>query len=402
MWILAEFILRRTGSTVHPFHWWFALVLALAPIQLVYERFILTECLTAFFFSAYLAIAVRYLVRPRIVWLGVLAALSFVLVALRVSILPNILLGLIGMPLLAFLPFDGKHGSRSDMLRRMGTHLLLFLMLTGGALWCYQQTYAKLSGQPPGYHSRQGFFLLATISPLLTREDFADPNLQAAVFAPGGFDLRNADLRNVQLFATEGLLPRMERHLGDPISTDRLARQIALRAILKHPIAFFRLGWQNARLYLDRKVLTRLVRKDLGDRPVSAVLQERLARHFHCEYRPFDGKHSVTSGYFAKATWWFGLLILASIPVGLSAFIGFWRGHCATAFVGLHLLVSIGVSVWLAPAESVRYLHLVELLFILTVGLLVVEVYCWRRAPGKGNRSLAAAEKELAALRAKP
>ena len=376
---IAAAIVRDTAPVRRVILWGFCTLMALAPVQLIYERFIMAECFSALWFIVYIALSLRYISQPKLQWLILLAGISFMLVALRVSLLPNILFGCFGLWLITFLPSRQNGCWQRPHLhltaRRQLGQMLLFLICTGGALYTYQRIYASFSGNPPGFHSRQGYFLLASVSPLLTRDDFADPGLQQAVFGPGGVDLANPDMRNAQMFAEQGLLPRMDRYLGGPNAADQLARNVAIQVIRKHPLAFFKLGWQNARLYLNHRDLAALIRIDQGfDRPLPESLRDILNKRFEYRQLVFPDYNSICGHYFENALGWYMLLVVGSIPLALVSLAFAIRGARRTAFAALHLLISIGVTIWLAPAGSVRYLHTVEMMFILTTALAMCEM----------------------------
>jgi hypothetical protein len=375
--VLLIAIVRKTAGRGCAKIWWLAGFLVFAPIQLTYERFILTETVTEFVVVAQLVLAAGYLRNPRVIWLLGMAFLSFFMVALRVSVLPNIIVGAFLVPLLGWLPrwFGRSDGEAGKIARTGVSHLILSVLLTVAGLVAYQCVYAHVSGNPPGFHSRQGYFLLATVSPLVRPEDLPDAGLRAAVYAPGGIDPRDASMRNAQLFMSQGMLPRMERYLwSNPLATDRLARKIAVHVILRHPMNFVRLGWQNARVYLTQASLANLARLDRGDRAVSPEFQEILVKRLNFHPRSTVEALSPVLRFFSSALIWYQFLFLGAIPLAMASIV-IGSQDCdrprsgLMILVGIHLLVAMGVTIWLAPAASLRYLHLIELLFILTAGL---------------------------------
>ncbi len=393
VWLGVE-IVRRAGLQNRLLLWGLGLVWAVAPIQLMYERFMMSECVSLFVFAIHLAIGAQFIRRPHAIWFGALALTAFLLVALRVSYLPNVMLSAVVLPLMALHPSSTGSSSPDSpwgpRVRATAVYLALSLVLTGVALTGYKQLYAYKSGNPLAYHARQGYFILATVTPLLSPSDFADPDLRAAVFAEGGLDLKDPALREEQLWNGEGLLRRMERWIGDSNAVDQVAREIAMDAIVSHPVKFIGLGWMNARAYLQPEIVAEMVRLDLNrDRPLFGEFEHKLIESL--SYNGDWKRSSLTADFFFQSVPWYVLLVAVSLPLGLAAMaVSFSRDRLAL-FAATHLLMAFGVVMWLAITATVRYLHVVEFLFLLTLGLTAAELLA-RRSTRAEKQAAAGAE----------
>jgi len=380
VWIGIELV-RRTGLDNRAVLWVLGLLWAVSPILLVYERFMMSEGVSLFVFALHLAVCVQFIKRPWWAWLVAMAATAFLLVALRVSYLPNVFFSAVVLPLLVLIP--GSVGACetpkpwAPRLRGTLVYLILSVVLTGLALTGYKQLYASQTGNPPSYHSRQGYFMLATVAPLVGPSDFADPGLRAAVFAEGGLDLKDPSLREEQVWNGDGLLQRMERHIGEPILVDQLARETAYRVILNHPVKFVGLGWANAKAYLQPGALAQMVRQDFNrDRPLFGEFERKLIDSF--SYAGDWRRESVTTVFFFGSIPWYMFLVALSLPLALIAIMVSFSRDRVALFVSGQLLVAFAVIMWLAVTASVRYLHTIEFLFLLTLGLTVAERWAKR------------------------
>lgn len=390
VWIGVELV-RRAGLSNRVLLWGLGLIWIIAPIQLVYERFMMSECVSLFVFAIHLALCIQFIKRPRWMWFGALAITAFLLVALRVSYLPNILFSAVALPLLMLIPGSsgtaGKNKTWTPRLRATLVYLALSIVFTGVALTGYQQLYSFKTGNPPSYHSRQGYFMLATVAPLLSPSDFADPGLRAVVYAEGGLDLEDPTLREEQVWNGEGLLKRMERYIGDPIEVDQLARKTAFSVILRHPVEFISLGWVNAKAYLQPQVVSQMVRLDLNrDRPLFGEFEAKLIESF--SYTGDWKSVSVTTVSFFKSIPWYVFLVGASLPLVLVAIAVSFSGSRLALFVAGHLFVAFGIVMWLAVTATVRYLHTIEFLLLFTLGLTMAELMAKGRQPDRVTSAL--------------
>src|SRR6516165_6462194 len=139
-WLLA-FALENVFS-VRP---WLAAALgilcSIEPLQLLSERYVLTECCSNCLFALYFVLALLYLKKDR---LWILAAAQFVavlLVGFRISFLPGVLTGTLLLPLLSSI--------RTRRIAQAGLHLCLSLLLILGLFSIYEHWYGRLIRREP-------------------------------------------------------------------------------------------------------------------------------------------------------------------------------------------------------------------------------------------------------------
>src|SRR5579875_2397410 len=154
---LTGFLLPRYFYAKFPLALCFTCLCSIEPLQLMEERFIMTETLATFFFALLVWVCFCY-IRSNSIWLLLLAqCIGIVLVSLRFSFLPLVIV----LPLGAFL-----NGPRAWKF------FIAALLLSQALLFGYRHLYGHLAHTKPGYLSRDGDFLIADMAPLITPADF--------------------------------------------------------------------------------------------------------------------------------------------------------------------------------------------------------------------------------------
>jgi putative flippase GtrA len=185
-----------------------ALLCALDPSQLLYERYVMTETFALLSLALMIVSLTCVIVRGQWLWMLPAAAAAATVVALRMSLLPVVLASLGVAPLLAL-------AARTLSLRQA--------MLGVGVAVLFVPLVAPLVTR-----IQSGPFLLAAWSPLLTPRDFADPAQGERVLE--GIDVANPELfaREVNLWHPSGFMYRLTAAVADPRARSRLARETAL------------------------------------------------------------------------------------------------------------------------------------------------------------------------------
>lgn len=196
------------------------ILFAIEPIQLVYERFVMTECFSLFIFACYALLALQYIQTHSWKPLVLLPPLGIALVSLRVSFLPIVQVYTITLPFLAalaacaensppslWLPFNLERGlpaGRMRLLCVVGLHVFISFCLTLVIHTGYRHLFGRLSGGEPGYNLRNGLFLLAAWAPVVEPEDFPYPELRGTVFGNLVCDYKDRAARPCQRFREGG------------------------------------------------------------------------------------------------------------------------------------------------------------------------------------------------------
>ena len=326
-----------------------ALLIALDPSQLFYERMVMTESVSTCVLIASLCAAFAFVRGGRSASLAGCIALGVLSVSLRAGLAPfALLLG----PVCALL-YAIKQPSRVAW-----GHVAFAILGTIACHVAYQQSYGFWMKSDPGYLRDAGLFRLGLVAPLVRAEDFAGSDVDASLLDEVKLPLSDPRQREAQIWQKNGLIDVLKRRAG-PLAY-HAASIIAANAIHRDPLALLDLSIATTRDYFDPAIRAARLYSDLGsgqlpdDRTI-ALLRTR----FDDDDTDIARVVSPIYSYFAASWAWpvFGLFMLA--PLALAAA---WCGRrmmtrpiallLALACVGLvigHLLC--------AHIVSFRYLH---------------------------------------------
>jgi len=367
-----------------------AFLCAVEPLQLISERFVLTEAVSTFLFVCCMVLALGYLKSGRLIYLVFLEIISIPLISIRVSFLPFVLAGSVLFPVLGppavtlwraiFRRARFKEGMAKDaVLSRTGTvvlHLFVAVLLSQALLYGYRRWNGHLLGRPAAYLYTDGFMLAADWAPVIRPIDFPFAELRQPIFDGVKIDLHDPKARNAQLFAEGGLIPVLRSFVKDQFLANKLAKKMALRAAKRDPIAVLKLGATTYGSFFDTKYLAYTVGVEEGFGNGEAREQrwiQELATNFN---EQFDGIHiySLTQKWHAAALPWYKFLMIAPVVVVLlapfteKAYWPQWVVMC------LFNCMFVGVAVFATQEPTVRYLVADAWLTILSLGALASSV----------------------------
>lgn len=348
-----------------------ALLLAIEPTQLFYERMMMAEAAGGFLLLACLMATIVYVRSARLRWLPVIVAFGLATVSMRMSLLP-VVLGLSACaPLLCALHNRVRidRGRPLVAMARAGSHLVLMILLTGFSHSAYKRTYADLTGAKPDYIGAQGQMRLGLVAPLVRHEHLVRAGIDPAVLDEVVPPLTDPRAREAQIWSPEGLFGRLRSQM--PVEeAQRAARKIAVRALQSDPLGLLRLGALTFADYFDDGVATARMSSDLGDAAPNAdmiaVVEERLRYRADTLFE----QPGIAATLFASSRWWLTLQLFA-LP-GLAAW-ALWRGwidaprRAALLSVGTLAMGLVASQLLFAHIVSFRYLHPLPPLFIALV-----------------------------------
>jgi hypothetical protein len=236
----------------------FGVLCAVEPLQLLSERYILTEACANFLFALHFVLALFYIKRGSVWTLLSAQAVGVLLIAFRISFLPLVLINSILIPLLS--P-EGRAILRSLKLRSrwlavmpsrrlalLAIHIGLSLAVSQGLSAWYQHWYGRLIHREPAVFYEDGVFLLSDFSPLIEPEDFPITDKRDAIFSSLLYDRHDPATRAEQHFLPGGLWFNIAREFPDKRQANDLARKTAMHALLRQPGGALRL---STRMFLD-------------------------------------------------------------------------------------------------------------------------------------------------------
>lgn len=340
---------------------------ALEPLQLLYERYVLTETLSLFIFALYLLCAFLYLESRSYAKLAAIQILGTALITVRLSFLPIILCFAAVIPLLHLLPSSRAKGGYE--LGTVGRHLAFSLILT----LCFHSAYKHLNGYlvkapSAAYQYQSGMFLAADFAPVMTPADFPNPGLAPAVFSSLLFDLHDRNARGPQRWMDGGLIARINMIVPDPFKADATAKATALNTLKRDPLGVCLLAVQGYGDYWNRKILQRSMVTDKGNKhQLPPEMLRSLKNDFALDGENLPMTKTLTGTYFFKAwPWYLFLLCLPAVAIPVLCFTRTGRDRLFLVFLATSALVL--TASLLIERPTVRYLHPIGWLFFLLAG----------------------------------
>jgi len=375
--ISVAFICRWIFELTSLWSYFFGFLCSVDPLQLVWQRYVLTETISLFFYGLTLLFAFVYL-RQRSIWqLVIVQALSVLVISFRMSYLLVIQMSAFLLPLIAFFPeFRAafrKHSSmqsRISVARLTGLHLAVSIFFAFVLLQGYQQVNGRLAGREPAYLQQTGLRMLAIWAPALKPSDSPDPRLAKIIADGGKFELNNPKARNGQLHAPGYLIDRWRQIEPNRAVQDQVAKQTALHALLHRPMNVARLGIDTFLSYWDFSLFHRLTKADLTTAFPWEPAMANYAEHFHLSPpRPEDVKaYTLLQRYNVRAQPnCYVVLVSPLICAGLLFFVS----QSYVFLLCVHSWILLTTITLLSVVPSARYLQPMSLLTILIFAALV-------------------------------
>ncbi len=260
-----------------------SLLCAIEPLQLLSERYVLTEAVATFLFALFVLSCFEYLAGARLFWLGSVQVIGVLLISIRISFLPAVLFASVCLPILRA---RWRRPEWKMTARRVILPVLFSLALSQSLLLGYRHLYGYLIAPPmhnhPAYFYRDGLFLLSDFAPIVTPADYPVPSQRAAVFGRLRVPLHDLKARDEQRWLEGGLCSEIvAEYKGDEYKADEVARETALRAIKHHPLAVVEIGAATFAEYFEKSYLTSTLLIDNGsDRQLEPSLVAEYKRDF--------------------------------------------------------------------------------------------------------------------------
>jgi len=305
------------------------LLCCLDPLQLHWERAVMTETLSLLFYVLLLQRSFVYLREKRIrdlIWIQVFGVLA---ISFRMSYVLLIYIVTVALPILAFaLASDSaseKRGADRDLkslafarVARPAGHILLSLAMMVLLHVTYQRINGALSHREPKYLYATGIDLLTFWAPVLQPSDAADPRLAELIRNGGEFKINDIHYRVPQLHLKGFLIDRLRQIEPDGARQDRLARQTALHALRRDPLAILNLAWQTYADFwrIGVRNWAELEVPSKGSFSEKEIADLGLVNRFHQVVTLVDVPQPITfTGWYYLAMSWYYYLLLLLPPI---------------------------------------------------------------------------------------
>jgi hypothetical protein len=380
--ILFAIICSRFFRLTNKLCFFFGLLCALDPCQLVWERYVMTETFSLLVYVLVLYWSLLYL-RDRRIWeLTVVQALSVVLIGFRMSYLPvvqacTILLPVIAFGRCAFPRFRERSEARVSGASVLGTgfmHIVASAVIMLAMHGAYKQVNGWLSHREPDYLYTTGLQLVSVWAPALRPDDATDPRFRALIADGRKFGMQDLRQRLAQHFLKGFLVDRWSKIETNFKENERVARQTAMNALRRRPLQIAGLAVKTYMEYWDIASIKKYTRDDLGRNELTDDQVKTLAEKFH--FRTAKGMVSeplsLLRWYSLRAWPYYFIVIVSPLICLFATCISHHRAFAVLLFV--HASVLMVVVTALTPQPPIRYLQPVSLLTLLGIAICVDRV----------------------------
>jgi hypothetical protein len=373
--ILLSSVTRVVFELPERWSYLFGFLCAIDPLQLLYERYVMTEAISLFLYALVIYHSFLYLKKHRLRNLVIVQAVSVLLIGFRMSFLLQVQIGTIILPLLAFAPDVLKRIRRQPLAeaspkwpaRACAGHLLLSVALMFPLHAGYKRTNGWLSYREPDYLYSTGITLLAFWAPALQPQDAPDPRLADLIRRGDEFDLKDPLFRNAQRFRAGYLIDRLKKLEPDQAKVNSLAKTTALHALWRDPLGILGISWRTYLSYWNVEAMKRCAESDFSFlRPPSDKLIALLDSRFHLSYTKSSTKMSPTQLYYVVAWPYYFLILLAPLLSGLAIAIRSVRRYALLLFVHISIMMAMAMTF---GSDSVRYLQPISFMTLLVLAL---------------------------------
>lgn len=373
--ILVALICHRMINLPSPVSFLFGFLSACDPLQLVWERYVMTEVISLFLYLLALYLSFSYVKQRRLWQLAIIQVIWVLIIGFRISYLLVFQTGVVLLPLTAFFPelWEAIRGASSTVRAAVTKPLLLHFTVSIALALSLQAGYKELNGRlshrQPAFLYASGLNLIAMWAPALQPSDSPDPRLSALIADGDQFSLRSLNARGLQRYRKGYLVARWQNAEPTLSVADRVADETAMHALARQPLAMLSLGWQTFLEYWHYRHLHNQARYELGPSRLPPQFVSELRDSFH--FAPVEDRNQLDTllqRYFLVAQPYYYIALMTPF---LCAGLFFVSRQRYIFLLFLHSSILLGTSVLFTVTATVRYLQPLSLLLILTAALAV-------------------------------
>ena len=297
----------------------FAIFCAVEPLQLLMERYVMTEATSNLLFALHLALILGYLKHGKL-WVILLAqAAAIVLISIRISFLPVVLMNSFLVPLLSpaaiklyrsLIARFREREARPDLvnLKTVVVHVLLSLLVIRGLMGVYGHWYGYLMQREPAIFYAEGAFLIADIAPLVRPGDFPPDSHRNGIFKRVTIH-QDMQSRLAHHFLNGGLWMAIQGEYPDPRQANEVAVAAAKSAVLRDPLGAMKMAAQTYALYFSpRQVRSELLVDEGADDRLGSLAKTWL-RTLYGVKNPQGFQLSLTKRWHRGAFLWYWIIL---------------------------------------------------------------------------------------------
>lgn len=356
----------------------FGILCSLEPLQLFYERYVMTETLTLFCLTIYIYLAFAYLRKSGLRVLAFFQVAGFAIICFRVFYVPLIALMSVGLPLLAYYSSIIEHrmfsksvsasasisigDQRQEQLwqkgryTRIAIHLGVSVVLAFGLMNSYRHLNGYLCNSYPTFNYSSGVGMLAVWSPIAEPQDFPIPELREKVFDVS-LDIKYKLNRAAQYVWEGQLADNIKKNSASLEEANRLASQTAFNAVKRDPWGFVSLIFSDYLDYLNKDELRHWMTWDRGVIPFPENFLKDLDHFFGLSAAEFPNLKTVTNRYFFAAWPWYQFLVVTPFVSLLTLLMVPWEQKKYSLVIFVTLLFVVTWACVTNAQTTVRYIH---------------------------------------------
>ncbi|HSE11995.1 MAG TPA: hypothetical protein VLB69_05100 [Rudaea sp.] len=337
-----------------------ALLVAIEPGQLFYERMVMAEAFGSAIWLGFLVLVLAYVRDGRGFWLPLIAVAGIAAIALRLNGTAVVLLVAPCLPLWRAW-FAGTRpqaaNERPAYRRRVALQLALSVACTLVLHVGYRHIVAEIAHTRPGYIGTEGLFLLGFVAPAVESGDFVGTGCSSSVLSDDRTPLDDPRTRERQLWGENGLWAAMQRDCPRP---EDAANAVAKRAFDRILPRVLPMALTITAQYFDDAEATWRMQSDLGHKGMLPLeLIEPAKKYFFLDVKPIAFTDTVTSLWFQHSRWWLtGCFLLSPLIAAWLVLLSRRATRPAEArLVALVVFGSFFTQFLFSPIIAFRYLH---------------------------------------------
>lgn len=362
---------------------------ALEPLQLMFERYVMTETFSLFLFVIYLILCFHYLMRPCLMLLALIQIAGVAIISFRLSFLPIILINAFILPLIV-VPSIGKKYSvtfislktffqKVGLLKKISItvifHIIVSIGLTYALHFSYKTLNGYLSDKPHAYQYQDGIFLLSFWGPIVEPIDFPRHDLRDAVFNNLRFNLKDRHQRSANRWQEGGIISNLNRAIPDMVEANEVAKITALNALKRDPIGIFKLAASSFVDYWNLNLLQASLSNSRGEMQLPEYFLELLHKNFNLWANDLPFLKTFTNKYYYFAWPWYLFLLFTPLFGLIALFMRYKAGCLNEFFVFLCSIILVLMASILIEGPTIRYLHSLGWLVFLFIGPFLQNVF---------------------------
>lgn len=389
--LIATYSLERFFCVRKKLAFTMGILCAVGPLQLLYERYVLTETVALFIFSIYVFFSFKYLEKSKLFTLIIIPIIGTALISIRLSFLPIVLFFALFLPLLNMLFSSKNRHIQTDiflfkyifssfsnkLFAKVLLHSVISISVTFLLLSGYRHLNGILSNAPPAYQYESGFFLLADWAPVVKPVDFPYPNLADSIINNLQFNPAERNTRSAQRWMAGGLIANIKNVIPNSFDADTVAKQTAINALKRDPLGIIVLALRGFTDYWDKISLNKHIITDRGgDRELPSDMLTILQDKFYLHAKDFPTIKTFTRSYYDSAWPWYLFLLCTPFLALISFFRSSKESYRYSLITCIAVFILIIIAISLIERPTVRYLHALEWLLVFSLGPIIEYFLC--------------------------